>query len=228
MKERPIIFDAESVRAILDGRKTQTRRAITRWKITGIDNGYPEGVVVVNETTHNLETVPWTAATIKHYLRCPYGVPGDGLWVKEVCRYWFPITDDGQPVDGWHVRYRADGYERICQNTTWDEGDQYVTPHDVGLDVEPNRWRSPIFMHRFASRIDLGVTGMRAERLQDISEEDAEAEGVLPILVPPDGGSCPHIEGFIARWDAINAKRGYSWESNPWVWVVDFERVADG
>ncbi len=245
MKERPIIFDAESVQAILDGRKTQTRRVIKPqpWKdggykhSPGIDKAYyysPTGMWRFTPTDVNKAD---SSPHCMMELRCPYGISGDGLWVKEVCRYWFPTTDDGQPVDGsWHVRYRADGHERICQNTTWDEGDQYITPHDVGLDVEPNKWRSPIFMYRWASRIDLTVTGMRAERLQDISAVDAMWEGIAKAHNPINrmtiealgnasstGLAC--IEDFAVRWDSLNAKRGYPWANNDWVWVPDFERL---
>ena len=199
MKERPILFNGEMVRAILDGRKTQTRRIITRWKIRGMDNGYPEGVVVVNESTHNLETVPWTAETIMHYLRCPYGVPGDRLWVRET---WMPETEQGIPTGG----------------IIWRASDNKPMPDGDG----PLRWKPSIHMPKSASRITLEVTGMQVEQVQDISEEDAYAEGI--DLAP----TIPHpLVWFRDLWDSINVKRGFGWDVNPWVWVVTFNQYKD-
>ena len=220
MKERPIIFGAESARAILTGRKTMTRRPVTRWKIPGMDNGYPEGYLVVNETTHDIETKPWTAETIKLALRCPYGVLGDQLWVRETIRCRHKIFNGlsgatyladfravmGLGPAGSYVNGRA-----LC-DWKWQR------------DVLPS-----IFMPRWASRINLVVTDIRIEHVQGIVLVDACDEGFPPIA--PDDPT-PHFDRimqpfiwFESHWDSINAKRGYSWESNPWVWVVEFEVI---
>ncbi len=84
-------------------------------------------------------------------------------------------------------------------------------------------WRPSIHMPRAASRITLEITGVRVEKLQEISEADAMAEGATPVLVPPDGGSAPHVEGFRVLWESINGAG--SWDANPWVWVLEFRRL---
>lgn len=165
MKERPIIFSGKMVRAILEGRKTQTRR-------------------VVKESKEN-----------------PYGEVDDRLWVQETwahCRLGRDITDEyySESVEigyGDHFAYRADG-----------EDDCFV-----------GNWRSPNSMPCEASRILLEITEKRVERLQDISEEDAIAEGITGTHV---------VNDFIFRWDHI-AKTGEKWADNPWVWVIGFRRV---
>ena len=215
MKERPILFNAEMVRAILDGRKTQTRRVIktpftpiefTRWhpddpSIALFAGDDPDGYV-------------------NHWCdRCPYGVPGDRLWVRETIRkrilgnrvsgatYLADLTAVmGHGPAGSYLNGRA-----LC-NWKWKR------------DVLPS-----IFMPRRASRITLEVTGVRVERAQAISMADACTEGFPPIA--PDD-PMPHLDRIMqpfiwleSRWDSINAKRGYSWKSNPWVWVVEFVRA---
>lgn len=207
MKERPIIFDAESVRAILDGTKTQTRR-------------------VVRDQSRAV------------FVPCPYGAPGDRMWVREAWRLWgwdedfsgasigykdaqckwcdFPDGDYERWLD-WLIE-ESDKFEAL-PGVAWDEDEER---YDIA-DKSVIPWRSPIHMPRWASRITLEVTGVRVERLQMISEDDARAEGV-------DGDSHPgtHVGrcrgNFARRWDDINAKRGYPWSSNPWVWVVTFKR----
>ena len=173
MKERPILFNAEMVRAIRDGRKTQTRRVIKPQPI----RDYAELVS-----------------------RCPYGAPGDKRWVRET---WRDDSFDWEWGTRQQIAYRADG----------DNGD--------------HTWRPSIHMPRWASRITLEVTGAGAERVQDITPEDVVAEGVSL------DGLCDYpawifsnaiYEQFRELWDSPNAKRGYGWDSNPWVWVLEFER----
>jgi len=100
-------------------------------------------------------------------------------------------------------------------------------PADGSADAESKNWIPSIFMPRWASRLTLEVTGVRVERVQDISEEDAETEGVEPPMLHPDDPANLDVArgAFADLWDAINAKRGYGWASNPWVWVVTFTRV---
>lgn len=182
-RERPILFKGEMVRAILDGRKTQTRRVVKPQPKYGAFNCDCDWDVYWYENDKEI------------HVRCPYGQPVDRLWVRET---W--TNADGEK----DIRYRAE--ERaICCDALY-------------------RWRPSIHMPRWASRITLEITSVRVERLQDISEEDAKAEGVSAMLVPPDGGSWPYAQGFEYLWNSL-AKPGSTWANNPWVWVIEFKRV---
>ena len=188
MKERPILFSGPMVRAILEGRKTQTRRVIKPQPTS--DHGLVfEGIAPGK-----------FGAVSDGEITCPYGTIGDRLWVKETHH----VRDAGY-VDGTgrDIVYKAD-----------DEDFPYG-------------WTPSIHMPRWASRINLEITGIRVERLQDISEEDAKAEGVGVH----GGWNADETEyGVNARgpfsrlWDSINAKR-HPWASNPWVWVIEFRRA---
>lgn len=189
MRERPIIFTGDSVRAILGGRKTQSRR---------VASGYAsDGSRVCSEQQ-----------------ACPYGTVGSRLWVRET---WAQADLRHSIVP---VLYRADG------------------------DAQPvldDRWRSPIHMPRWASRLTLEILSVRVERVQAISEADARAEGVepLPLQAGEPGawwtasvsaGAVLHgrtpADAFRLAWDAINGRRaGCSWAASPWVWVLEFRRV---
>lgn len=188
--ERPILFSAPMVRAILSNAKTQTRRVV---KDTGL--------YAIDAAIHGPETAARELLALA--TRCPYGQPGQKLWVRETWRERVP-DQDGRTLD-----YRAD-------HTSED-------PCDVP-------WRPSIHMPRAASRITLEVTGVRVERLRDISEADAIAEGI------ERSGECnwrdygdPHNDFTSARrsyrslWDQINGDG--AWAANPWVWVVEFKRV---
>ncbi|KIA78994.1 hypothetical protein QR66_18395 [Chromobacterium piscinae] len=189
MKERPILFAGEMVRAALAGTKTQTRRIVKgepdfiRWNPIAI-NG-----VAGWENEHGRP------------LRCPHGRPGDRLWVREA----FQIVRRG---DDWDIPiYRAD---------------------DIAGHINSG-WKPSIHMPRWASRILLEITDVRVERLQDISEADAVAEGVTPAAVQSfsDTGLVTRPAGFAYRdlWEQINGAG--SWDANPWVWVVEFKRVEE-
>ena len=197
MKERPILFSGPMVRAILEGRKTQTRRVVkpqppTAFVTVRVEDGTQFSWCLRNQSAFDL---PESAADWLT-LRCPYGVPGDRLWVRET---WGSCTTNGTVCSG----YRADVALR--------------PEIEAGVD----RWRPSIHMPRWASRLLLEVKAVRVERLQEISEDDAFAEGI-------SGGDWlgNPVGTYRELWDSINAKRGHSWESNPWVWVVEFERVA--
>jgi hypothetical protein len=215
MTERPILFSGPMVRALLAGTKTQTRR-VCKNKV--YSNGHhfdgreilchndylPPGAMLMDVkrgkdeyTTSNLEG--WD-------VECPYGQPGDRLWVRETWAKWGRDDQCGEgPATNHEPIYRADGHP-------WDV-------HDT--------WRPSIHMPRAASRITLEVTGVRVERLQDISEADAHAEGCSFECMTPtgqDSGSAIHGPGgYIALWESINGPG--SWEANPWVWCVSFRRV---
>jgi hypothetical protein len=195
MAEHPIIFSAESIRAILDGRKTQTRRVVKPQPVEALIGLPGPGKVL------------WLGLPREE--ECPYGVPGDTLWVKETWATHVAFDNRKVPEDSC-VWYRADDPEH----------------ENLG------KWRSPLFMPRWASRIALDLAGVRVERLQDITEEDdAWAEGVqIPGAIWGSGGPEPrdtyatNVERFAFMWDAINGKRGYGWATNPWVWVVEFKQ----
>jgi len=174
--------------------------------------------------------------------------PGDLFYVRECHRSWFPVDDEGQPVDAWHVRHRADGSELVT-DVDWDEVPQQLSPQEAGCDAEPAKWSPSIHHPKALSRIWLRALDVRPERLQDITEEDAVAEGwegphwedgrrislsdVRPMDAPIGTGvaveSIGHRMDFTARgwfvglWDRLYARRGYPWADNPWVWRTEFE-----
>lgn len=197
MKERPILFSAPMVRAILEGRKTQTRRVVKLQPRNRADIG------------HHGAGIPFirNPDPLRPNLFCPYGRPGDRLWVREA---FTPMPTDVPPETPcetkWDIGYAAGGMRLDA-----------VAPAGYNPTLyNYERWTSPIYMPRWASRITLEVTGVRVERLKDISEKDAEAEG------------CP-LDRLLARdwysqlWESINGPG--SWSANPWVWVIEFARI---
>lgn len=204
VKERPILFSGEMVRAILDGRKTQTRRAVKGRKIPcdkGHDPDLPDqrfmSVVQGGRWGFGAFGATEREALEKciHYGGCPYGKPRDRLWVRET---WM---NSGR-MDP-RVFYRADP--------------------ESGRLGERYQWKPSIHMKRVDSRITLEVTGVRVERVQEISPEDAIAEGAMHPEASPAGLSARRVFGEL--WNSINAKRGFGWDVNPWVWVVEFKRI---
>jgi hypothetical protein len=188
MKERPILFSGPMVRAILAGRKTQTRR-------------------VVADLNPTLAESAASGSQIANALRCPYGAPGDRLWVRET----------------WAAQRALDKLPpQMIEAGAWVE---YAAGPGGGI-LDRGKWRPSIFMPRWASRILLEVTAVRVERLQDISETDAEAEGVDAVSMAdvPRQATMNRRADFKQLWDSINAKRA-PWASNPWVWVVEFKRL---
>ena len=215
--ERPILFKAEMVRAILEGRKTVVRRAIkpqpSRHHWEGISTGHAfqkkllktgEGLFV--RFSHQLNGIEDGVEWIK----CPYGQPGDTLYVREA----WAVVDTSSGLTVW---YPADNEQLLCEVIR----EQYVKYSGSNFS---DRKRPSIHMPRWASRLTLKITDIRVERLQDISEEDAEAEG--PPMMDADGvGYGSSLIAFMSLWDRINFKRGYGWGRNPWVWCVSFEMV---
>ena len=204
--EKPILFSGDMVRAILDGRKTQTRRVIKPQPERGGGGWMYAGQYFADD------------GKMKNFLfhdvygngKCPYGgVYADGtaewLWVRETFQ-WCSICGT--------TNFRANG-DGMC----------WLCSEDLG------KWQPSIFMPREASRLTLRVVGVRVERVRDISEAEAQREGWFyqnhdlskrydPVTMDTAR------KWFAALWDSINAKRGYSWDSNPWVWVVEFEVVT--
>lgn len=211
MKERPIRFSDTEVRAILEGRKTQTRR-IAKLPFGFSWDNEAEGLIT-----------DWKCVLHLEEIKCPHGTVGDRLWVREA---FCPKFEDGRPVynadgnlDYTCCYYRADGVDvRLC------DGDGFGVFTKSGLEASP--WTPSIHMPRWASRITLEITGVRVERLHEISEKDAQAEGVSDGYIDQHGDSrfCGHYENFAKLWQSINGPE--SWAANPWVWVIEFRRIT--
>ena len=251
VKERPIIFSGEMVKAILDGKKTMTRRAVKtqpRDECTEIATSACFGHVEYRSTSEDRQT-----QSILAKIKCPYGKIGDRLWVREAYTVTGWNCDDGSV----YIKYLADGHEQYFDNETDEmecaidslvasvckELDKRKVPmlndeaYDCSLDENKPRNRSPMFMPRFASRLLLEITDIRVERLNDISEADCEKEGfrfypLSRICFKPCSTKHPSGHGsnnyksiFGEYWDTLNAKKGYQWSSNPWVWVVEFKVI---
>jgi hypothetical protein len=190
---------AEEVRAILEGRKTQTRRVVKHERHPAAGRDWQPCLC------REIDPVDSPCLVCEaRFGHCPHGAPGDRLWVRET---WAPYPDPHAPPNERPlVAYRAT-QEAECQNV---------------------RWRPSIHMPRWASRITLELTSVRVERLKDIGEEDARAEGV-EWMDPPGGlnvtGWRGHRFSFSYLWDSLNAKRA-PWASNPWCWVLEFKRVT--
>lgn len=202
VRERPIIFSGEMVRAILEGRKTQTRRVIQ-----------PQPSDVDGATCFLMGDDLRSDGRDK-IIRCPYGQPGDRLWVRETARLEFD-----QRRDEHRVRYQADDYDTLTSSEgalEWIEAAKWK-------NVAPRQWRTPwrpsIHMPRWASRLTLEITEVRVQRVQEIGDDDCYAEGVVYV---GEGFDPPPQVIYRELWDSLNAKRGYSWESNPWVWAISF------
>ena len=225
MKEHPILFTGEMVRAILDGRKTQTRRVMKAqpaeddlplhgpyWYTLGVYDKY-------GEMHPGPKVYGISSADGEFGLKCPYGAPGDRLWVRETWRN--SCDDTGTCIVQWRADMKAchsladhDGHGDLCgfKPGYIDPGEQANT-----------RWRPSIHMPRWASRITLEVTNIRVEMVQEISPIDAVAEGAMHPEA--DYASMTAKSVFGDLWDSINAKRGYGWSVNPWVWVVGFKKL---
>lgn len=219
-KEHPIIFSGPMVRAVLEGRKTQTRRVAQCMTGTDFATHHKADEWIISSTILNIavglpkKTVsPRTGSLV----RCPYGAPGDRLWVRET----FARLED--------LKTKDPGTAALLSRAFYRQEHSAGLSHDDATDL---RWRSPIHMPRELSRITLEVTNVRVERLQEISDADAKAEGVdqAPysenrIWIANPANSQRYIKTFRKGWDAINAKRGYSWASNPFVWVIEFKKL---
>jgi len=207
MKQRPILFNADMVRAVLDGRKTQTRRIIRE---------QPE--VIPKEDEHGKPGfwIPFNAGKTMvrnddMHIACPFGLKGDRLWVRETFRVHSRATDVATLV------YKA------SEQQSWTQQTHRVPIEKCNKPAVVDTWTPSIHMPRWASRITLEITGVRVERLRDLSEEDAKSEGVIP----PAGGVLPgweHRINFRDLWMSIYGAD--NWEANPWVWVVEFKRVG--
>ncbi len=253
MKERPILFSAPMVRAILGGTKTQTRRIMSPQptECPQERGGHwwpskPHRFMLHVEEEMRDYTGPWSGLAAS---ASPYGQIGDQLWVREAWRIgawdetrpafaldycdgprkeWVdvpdPMCDEGSLFDKLWQQSTDDAIKAGLQ--TDDDGNYRWEPGQ-----SPCRWRPSIHMPRWASRIQLEITGIRVERLQDISEADAMAEGIDAALCAelttksPWVGFCApaDVHAYAALWESINGAG--AWEANPWVWVVEFRRI---
>jgi hypothetical protein len=217
VKERPVLFSGPMVRAILEGRKTQTRRVIKPQptKVSHYEapapNGYAGGWYMLFREDDGMPRAD--------VLPCPYGKPGDRLWVRETFHLVSNYLGKDLMAEGRQYVCFKDGSQKYQDGAYYPNTiEQYAPGAFDGM-----RWRPAIYMPRWASRLTLEVTKVRAERLQDISDRDAKAEGICNRHEGCRLGT--HVEMFSKGWDALNAKRGFSWESNPWVWVVEFRKA---
>ena len=243
MNEKPILFNTEMVKAILDGRKTQTRRIV---RLTEFQKAISHGYDWMFRDKRGL----WNEVPASWLLRnkCPYGRPGDLLWVRET---WKPGAwrDDGRIAIDYKAspeltktpwltipeEYPGKQFDELWEQWTNELRDMGWFPDKNGVyqwesGQSPLKWRPSIFMPRWASRITLRMTDVWVERVQEISEADVQREGWFfqnhdlskrydPVTMDTAR------QWFAELWDSVNAKRGFSWDSNPWVWVVEFEKV---
>ncbi len=209
-----MIFNAEMVRALLDGRKTQTRRPI-KWKQTRFTE--------IGEREDGSKW-PWSedaehACDFWH--PCPFGAVGDRIWVREAFRVHSRATDVATLV------YKA------SERNSWTEQTRRVPVAVCNKPATPEKWTPSLHMPRWASRILLEITDVRVERLNAINEHDAQAEGVAKLR----GGFWKHYQpgwtqhqlsargSFVTLWKSIYGDE--SWNSNPWVWVIKFKRIEE-
>lgn len=247
MKERPILFSGPMVRAILEGRKTQTRRVVKHkgqsppeWatfaqELSNISwnarldkkNGLFRWSCAEDEGVQSIRRWPYDGRG-GYAIPSPYGKPGDRLWVRET---WNGTWHDTDGAENMHIAYAADGGEQFV-----------IAPEDYVLPkaaAKTGGWVSPLFIKRFASRLLLEITDVRVERLQNISKADAIAEGIdAPSTAPtnitpwrnylvkqPAGAynfSTPQ-RSYMSLWDCINGSG--SSDKNPWVWAITFKVV---
>ncbi|KPC52999.1 hypothetical protein [Amantichitinum ursilacus] len=206
MKERPILFSAPMVSALLDGRKTMTRRIMKpQMSYEDVCGMFAAWSYPITATKFLI----WPNAKDKIIELCPYGRPGDRLWVRETWRGLVTINSPHEPRQLGVARYVPD--QKHCVRV------EYLATRDRDNDL----WRPSIHMPRWASRILLEITDVRVELLQSMDPSDVEREGVTH---PDERMTCREaIERFTAAWDGIHGPG--SWDENPWVWVIEFVRV---
>ena len=203
MKERGMIFNGEMVRALLDGRKTQTRRII---KDCTVGRDQISKFIQIEK-----KFIGCYPEDVPELIRecCPYGIPGDRIWVREAFRVHSRATDVATLV------YKA------SERNSWTEQTHRVPVAVCNKPATPEKWTPSLHMPRWASRILLEITGVRVERLRSMSQDDARAEGVIAASGPMEAGLA-----FRELWDSIYGEE--SWKANPWVWVIEFKRVEGG
>ena len=226
--EKPIIFSTPMVKAIIEGRKTQTRRVIK-------PQPEMEGGIIQNGILYRY--LPGNELDMNNPIKAKYQF-GDILWVRETWQHAYNTDDNDQIIESTGRYLYAANPEDHCAFSHWVD-------RDTGVHKESMPWKPSIFMPRKAARIFLEVLSIRAEQLWSITESDAKKEGVSPIspldlkqmpmsIIEPGGKygkgtvlKSSYKAAFYELWDSLNAKRGYDWNSNPWVWVYEFKRVEE-
>ncbi|HDY8937863.1 TPA: hypothetical protein RRI63_004327 [Klebsiella pneumoniae] len=226
MTERGMIFNGEMVRAILDGRKTQTRRIM---KIQPEHSGFGLRRVIDSKNGSDDGKYFWSlsdACGLKirsKSFTCPFGSVGDRIWVREAFRVHSRATDVATLV------YKA------SERNSWTEQTSRVPVSVCNKPATPEKWTPSLHMPRWASRLLLEITDVRVERLNAISEEDARAEGIIDggclNCGEPEPCGCANPEpdatdDFAYLWQSIYGQE--SWNANPWVWVIEFKHVEGG
>jgi len=203
MTDHPILMNSEMVRAVLDGRKDMTRRVIK-----------PQPKIDPRTGMASSPSGDWFhISDFVRYYKCPFGKIGNFLWVRETWRPAWAVNVGG--ISGPGIRYKADNkaFGRVdspCKN-----------------GIEGKAWKPSIFMPRYACRIKLEVTGIRCERLWEITEDDAVREGARTTVHPDYGSTVSAKFNFMNLWNDINSKRGFGWLKNPHVWIITFKRVEE-
>ena len=233
MKERPILFNGEMIRAILDGRKTMTRRVVKN--VCDIVQDWDK-----NDKSYGPFFEDEYGDSHKTIELCPYGLPGDRLWVRETfgISYYFPEGLTHKPKISLKKALTND-YKRYIKPERYGDLD-YIKNQFLNWGIQMHfkandtnvgniKWVPSIHMPRWASRITLEITDVRVERVQEITPKDALSEGTTyEQHYEGLGNPCDEtriLNSFIELWDSA-AKPGYKWEDNPWVWVVEFKRVT--
>lgn len=249
--EKPIIFSTPMVRAVLDGTKTQSRRVIKPQPLAGqaivpvpVDlRDFPATWAVVEMADKPVDTV--------RFIKCPYGQVGDRLYLKESHKLEMVLDNDGTKWVKCSYRFEV-GNDGEVRKYRWADL-PLATQRKLVRIKTWNKWRSKRFMYKFLARVWLEITDIRAERLQDITEEDAKAEGIkvlqgtwqsmardsetgkLKLVGEPQPYTARYH--FEALWDSLNAKRKidittnldtvypYSWRANPWVFPISFKLI---
>lgn len=229
---KSILFNDEMVRAILDGRKTKTRRPITHVKkiLGGAVTEFQESDTPGYDFIMRDKRKCWNDLRKEDLLRrCPFSQVGDLLWVRETFCLEHQVEKDQPPPfgDSRPIRWEFAGMESDPEGAD----SMWLQPHYRATDPTPElayedsdgeptvRWKPSIHMPQWASRITLEITEIRVERVQEITEEEAISEGFFP----DDGVS--EVYCFSEAWDSLYAKKGLGWNDNPWVWVLTFRRV---
>jgi hypothetical protein len=223
--EKPILFSGPMVKAIMEGRKTMTRRVVKPQPYIEKRCGYdawrwdhgPGGSYTTWKTS--LDPLAFVGMACERR-PCPYGRVGDRLWVRE---NWSP--DHAAFYPNFQVVYQAEGYDPREVSSRGKVLPFAISPEESTNRKFPFRWRPSIHMPRRVCRIVLEITDVRVERLQGITEEDATAEGIDDLWLVQHQVGPPRKREFWYLWDSLNGPRGFGWDVNPWVWVISFKRV---
>ncbi len=208
MKEHPIISKGEMVRAILDGRKTQMRRVIKPQPSRAV-----ETVCNIGEDIWDLTSTHAEDFDARDQWKCPHGQPGDQLWVRETFQY---VSDDNGPFKSREKGIHFENDEERFRI-------EYLATMGSTIEWDPPNFRPSIYMPRWASRITLEITDVKVERVQEITSQSVWFEGA-----PRNGTESvqDQRDWFEKLWNSIYEKKDFGFDKNPWVWVIEFKKIA--